>query len=192
VFAEIAADRRATWQALGVLVAASLIGGWRFLWPGDGGWHVRQWLLEEAGVAIISTLAGAGLLWVIARLAGGSGTVLGLWRGMAFALAPIALGAFGFIGVWVGAALALPFLVRAVAETQKVRTSRRSSRSAFPSCSTPRSYSSSSSCSAGIEGFHHPLLRRIGLGRRRQPGTGIRGNHLGHAKLAPFAQQEQT
>lgn len=27
-----------------------------------------------------------------------------------------------FIGVWVGAALAVPFLVRAVAETQKVRT----------------------------------------------------------------------
>jgi hypothetical protein len=62
------------------------------------------------------------LLWTIARLAVGKGTMLDLWRGMAFALTPIALGAFGFIGVWVGAALAIPFLVRAVAETQKVRT----------------------------------------------------------------------
>lgn len=122
MFTEIAADRRATWQALAVLVAASLIGSWRFLWPGDGEWHVRQWLLEEAGVAVAGTLAGAGLLWTIARLAGGSGSVLGLWRGMAFALTPIALGAFGFIGVWVGAAIAIPFLVRAVAETQKVRS----------------------------------------------------------------------
>lgn len=122
MFAEIAADRRATWQALGVLVGASLIGGWRFLWPGDGEWHFRQWLLEEAGVAVAGTLAGACLLWAIARLAGGGGTVLGLWRGMAFALTPIALGAFGFTGVWIGAALALPFLVRAVAETQNVRT----------------------------------------------------------------------
>jgi hypothetical protein len=41
---------------------------------------------------------------------------------MASALTPIARGAFGFIGVWVGAALAVPFLIRAVAETQKVRT----------------------------------------------------------------------
>lgn len=122
VFAEIAADPGATWQALGVLVTASLIGGWRFLWPGDGEWHVRQWLLEEAGVAVAGALAGAALLWTIARLAGGSGTVLGLWRGMAFTLIPIALGAVGFIGVWVGAALAIPLLVRAVAETQTVRT----------------------------------------------------------------------
>jgi hypothetical protein len=41
-FAEIAANRRATWQALAVLVAASLIGGWRFLSRGDGEWHVRE------------------------------------------------------------------------------------------------------------------------------------------------------
>ena len=122
MFAEIGADRRATWQALGVLVAASLIGGWRFLWPGDGDWHVSQWLLEEAGVAIASTLAGAALLWTITRLAGGSGTVLGMWRGLAFALVPIVLGAFGFIGVWIGVALAAPLLVRAIGETQKVRT----------------------------------------------------------------------
>ena len=41
---------------------------------------------------------------------------------MAFALTPIALGALGFVGVWIGAGLAVPFLVRAVAETQQVRT----------------------------------------------------------------------
>jgi hypothetical protein len=37
------------------VVAPSLIGGWRFLWPGDGEWHVADWLLEEAGVAITET-----------------------------------------------------------------------------------------------------------------------------------------
>jgi hypothetical protein len=122
VFAEIATDRKATFQALTLLVVASLIGGWHFLWSGDGDWHVRQWLVDEAGVAIASTLAGAAILWAVARLGGGNGTVLGLWRGMAFALTPIALGAFGFAGVWIGAALAIPFLIRVVAESQRVRT----------------------------------------------------------------------
>jgi hypothetical protein len=122
VFAEIGADRRATWQGLGILLAASLIGGWRFLWPGDGAWHVADWLLEEAGVAIISTLAAAALLWTIAKLAGGRGSAFGLWRGIAFAIAPIVLGVFGFLAQLIGAALATPFLVRAVAETQSVST----------------------------------------------------------------------
>lgn len=120
VFAEIAVDRQATWQGLGVLLAASLIGGWRVLWPGDGEWHVANWLLEEGGVALASSAAAALLLWTIARFAGGRGTVLGLWRGIAFALAPIVLGAFGFAGSLVGGALAAPSIVRAVAETQRV------------------------------------------------------------------------
>jgi hypothetical protein len=37
VFAEIGADRRATWQGLGIVVVASLAGGWHFLWK-DGDW----------------------------------------------------------------------------------------------------------------------------------------------------------
>jgi hypothetical protein len=121
VFAEIAADGRATWQGLGILLAASLIGGWRFLWPGDGEWHVANWLLEEGGVALASSAAAALLLWTIARFAGARATVLGLWRGIAFALAPIVLGVFGFAGSLVGGALAVPSIVRAVAETQRVR-----------------------------------------------------------------------
>lgn len=121
VFAEIAVDGHATWQGLGILLAASLIGGWRFLWPGDGEWHVANWLLEEGGVALASSAAAALLLWTIARFAGGRGTVLGLWRGIAFALAPIVLGVFGFAGSLVGGALAVPSIVRAVAETQRVR-----------------------------------------------------------------------
>ena len=122
VFAEIAADRRATWQGLGIVVAASLIGGWRFLWPGDGEWHVADWLLEEAGVAIASTLAATALLWTVAELGRGRGSAFGLWRGTAFAIAPIVLGVFGFLAQLIGAALATPLLVRAVAETQRVRT----------------------------------------------------------------------
>ena len=51
VFAEIGADSRATWQGLGIVLVASLTGGWRFLRPGDGEWHVADWLLEEGGVA---------------------------------------------------------------------------------------------------------------------------------------------
>jgi hypothetical protein len=120
VFAEIAADGQATWQGLGILLAASLIGGWRYLWPGDGEWHVANWLVEERGVALASSAAAAILLWTIARFAGGRGTVLGLWRGIAFALVPIVLGVFGFAGSLVGGAYAVPSIVRAVAETQRV------------------------------------------------------------------------
>lgn len=121
VFAEIGADPRATWQGLGIVLAASLIGGWRFLWPGDGEWHVADWLLEEGGVAIASTLIASALLWTIARLGGGRGSLFALWRGIAFAIAPIVLGAFGFGAQLVGATLAVPLFVRAVAETQSVR-----------------------------------------------------------------------
>ena len=120
VFAEIGADRRATAQGFGIVLCASLIGGWRFLWPSDGEWHVANWLVEEAGVAFVSTIAASVLLWAIARLAGGSGTVVGLWRGVAFAIAPIVLGVFGFTAQLVGAAIALPLYVRAVSETQRV------------------------------------------------------------------------
>ena len=122
VFAEIGADRRATWQALGIVVAASLIGGWRFLWPGDGEWHISRWLLEEAGVAVVTSVVAAALLWAITKAAGGSGTVSGLWRGLGFAMAPIALGAFGAIGLLAGIVLEIPLIVRVVGETQKVRT----------------------------------------------------------------------
>lgn len=122
VFAEIGADRRATWQGLGIVLAASLIGGWRFLWPGDGEWHVRNWLVEEGGVALGSTLAASALLWAVARVAGARGSVAALWRGVAFALAPIVLGVFGFAAQLIGAALAIPLMIRAVAETQRVST----------------------------------------------------------------------
>ena len=121
VFAEVALDRRATVQGTVILLAAALIGGWRFLWPSDGEWHVQTWLVDEGGVALASSAAAAILLWTLARFAGGRGTVLGLWRGIAFALAPIVLGAFGFAGSLVGGALAVPSIVRAVAETQRVR-----------------------------------------------------------------------
>jgi hypothetical protein len=120
VFSEISSDRRATWQGLGIVVAASLLGGWRFLWQGDGDWHVADWLVEEGGVAIAATIAAAVLLWSVARLAGGRGSIVGLWRCIAFAIAPIVLGVFGFQAQLIGAALALPFNVRAVAETQTV------------------------------------------------------------------------
>jgi hypothetical protein len=122
VFAEIGADPRATWQGLGIILAASLIGGWRFLRPGDGEWHIADGLLEEAGVAIASLLAASALLWAIASLGGGRGSVIALWRGITFAIAPIVLGAFGFQAQLIGAALATPLFVGAVAETQSVRT----------------------------------------------------------------------
>jgi len=120
VFAEIGSDRRATLQGLGIVLAASLIGGWHFLWTGDGEWHVEDWLIGEAGTAVGATIAAAVVLWLVARLAGGRGSVIGLWRGIAFAIAFIVLGVFGFGGQLIGAALSLPFYVRAVSETQKV------------------------------------------------------------------------
>ena len=119
VFAEISADRRATWQGLGIVVVASLVGGWGFLWR-DGERHVIDWLLDEGGVAVGATIAAAVLLWSIARLAGGRGSMIGLWRGIAFAIAPIVLGVFGFQAQLLGAVLSLPFYVGAVAETQSV------------------------------------------------------------------------
>ena len=80
VFAEIGADRRATWQGLGIVVVASLAGGWQFLWK-DGDWHVADWLLDEGGTAIAATFAAALLLWTVARIAGGRGSIIALWRG---------------------------------------------------------------------------------------------------------------
>jgi hypothetical protein len=119
VFAEIGADRRATWQGLAIVVVASLAGGWHFLRQ-DGDWHVVDWLLDEGGTAIATSIAAALVLWAVARIAGGRGSIIALWRGVAFAIAPIFLGVFGFGAQLVGAALALPFYVRAVAETQTV------------------------------------------------------------------------
>jgi hypothetical protein len=119
VFAEIGADRRATWQGLAIVVVASLAGGWHFLWK-DGDWHVVDWLLDEGGTAIATSIAAALVLWAVARIAGGRGSIIALWRGVAFAFASIFLGVFGFGAQLVGAALALPFYVRAVAETQTV------------------------------------------------------------------------
>ena len=132
VFAEIGGDRRATAQGLGIVLGASLIGGWRFLWPGNGEWHVLNWLLEEGGIAVASTIAASLLLWTVARLAGGRGSVVALWRAIAFAIAPIVLGVFGFLWQLVGAALALPLFVRAVSETQRV-----SRRVAISAVATP-------------------------------------------------------
>ena len=115
VFAEIGADRWATWQGLAIAVVASLAGGWGFLRK-DGEWHVADWLLDEGGTTIAATL----VFWAVARAAGGRGSIIALWRGVAFAISPIILGVFGFGAQLVGAALALPFYVRAVAETQTV------------------------------------------------------------------------
>jgi hypothetical protein len=119
VFAEIGADRRATWQGLTIVVVASLAGGWHFLWK-DGDWHVGDWLLDEGGAAIAGTIAAALVFWTVARIAGGRGSIIALWRGIAFAIAPIVLGVFGFGAQLLGAALALPLYMREVAETQNV------------------------------------------------------------------------
>jgi hypothetical protein len=119
VFAEIGADRRATWQGLAIVVVASLAGGWHFLWK-DGDWHVTDWLLDEGGTAIAGTIAATLLFWAVARIAGGRGSIIALWRGVAFAISPIVLGVLGFDAQLIGAALALPFYVQAVAETQTV------------------------------------------------------------------------
>jgi hypothetical protein len=120
VFAEIGADRRATWQGLAIVVVASLAGGWRFLRKQDGDWQVADWLLDEGGTAIAGTIAAALLLWTIARIAGGRGSIIALWRGIAFAISPIILGVLGFDAQLVGAAVAVPFYVWVVAETQTV------------------------------------------------------------------------
>jgi hypothetical protein len=86
VFAEIAIDRRATAQGTGILLAAALMegGGSSGLVIASG---IQSWLVEEGGVALASSAAAAVLLWRLARFGGGRGTVLGLWRAIAFALA---------------------------------------------------------------------------------------------------------
>lgn len=164
VFAEIAIDRRATAQGTGILLAAALIGGWRFLWPGDSEWHVQSWLVEEGGVALASSAAAAVLLWRLARFGGGRGTVLGLWRAIAFALAPIVLGAFGFAGSLVGGALAVPSIVRAVAETQRVRIARW--RSPPSRCRSYSTWGSSRSWSSSSAGTKTPRLLAPAASRR--------------------------
>jgi hypothetical protein len=72
-----------------------IAGGWHFLWK-DGGWHVVDWLLDEGGTAIATSLAAALVLWTVARMAGGRGSIIALWRGVAFAIAPIFLGVLRF------------------------------------------------------------------------------------------------
>jgi hypothetical protein len=86
VFAEITIDRRATAQGTGILLAAALMegGGSSGLVIASG---IQSWLVEEGGVALASSAAAAVLLWRLARFGGGRGTVLGLWRAIAFALA---------------------------------------------------------------------------------------------------------
>lgn len=183
VFAEIGADSRATWQGLGIVLAASLTGGWRFLWPGDGEWHVANWLLEEGGVALASTLVASALLWTVARLGGGRGSMLALWRGIAFAIAPIVLGVFGFGAQLVGAALSLPLYVRAVAETQRVRTRVAIAAVATPLCSMPPSSPSSSSSSTGTDSA---VTRRVGSALA--PSEARNGGHLyADARIRPRA-----
>lgn len=58
VFAEITIDRRATAQGTGILLAAALIGGWRFLWPGDSEWHSE--LARRRGGRCSGVLSGRG------------------------------------------------------------------------------------------------------------------------------------
>jgi len=68
-----------------------------------------------------ASIAAAVLFWTIARLAGGRGSLIGLWRCVGFAIFPIVLGVFGFLGQLIGAGLAVPFYVWAIVETQAVR-----------------------------------------------------------------------
>jgi hypothetical protein len=93
VFAEIGADRRATWQGLAIVVVASLAGGWHFLWK-DGAWHVTDWLLDEGGTAIAATIAATLLFWAVARIAGGRGSIIALWRGVGAGGPPVRLGTY--------------------------------------------------------------------------------------------------
>ena len=163
VFAEIVIDRRATAQGTGILLAAALMegGGSSGLVIASG---IQSWLVEEGGVALASSAAAAVLLWRLARFGGGRGTVLGLWRAIAFALAPIVLGAFGFAGSLVGGALAVPSIVRAVAETQRVRIARW--RSPPSRCRSYSTWGSSRSWSSSSAGTKTPRLLAPAASRR--------------------------
>jgi hypothetical protein len=163
VFAEIAIDRRATAQGTGILLAAALMEG-----GGSSG------LVIASGTFRAGSSKRGALLWRPQRPrpssfggsrgleeAGGRSSASGE---LSRSHSPIVLGAFGFAGSLVGGALAVPSIVRAVAETQRVRIARW--RSPPSRCRSYSTWGSSRSWSSSSAGTKTPRLLAPAASRR--------------------------
>lgn len=120
VYSEIGSDSAATVQAIVVAGAASLISGLSALWPGGERFRFFGWIVGAAVAATLGLAIGTGILWLISRLFGATGTFESLFRGLGFATAPNALGIIPFIGGIAGLIWSIVLAIRAVKETQSV------------------------------------------------------------------------
>lgn len=118
VYREIGADDSATGQAILVALAAALVGGLGALLFGNQSFF--EWIIGAALAATLGLGIGTGILWLIGRLFGATGTYMSLFRGLAFAYVPSALGIVPVIGSIVGGIWAIVCGIVAVRETQFV------------------------------------------------------------------------
>lgn len=119
VYAEIGADSAATVQAIVVVGIASLISGLSAIFT-SARFSFFGWIIGAALAATVGLAVGAGILWLVSRLFGASGSFESLFRSLGFAAAPSALGIIPFIGGLVGGIWSLILAIRAVKETQSV------------------------------------------------------------------------
>jgi hypothetical protein len=119
VYAEIGADSAATVQAIVVVGIASLISGLSAIFT-SARFSFVGWIVGAAIAATVGLAIGAGILWLISRLFGATGSFESLFRSLGFAAAPSALGIIPFIGGLVGFIWSLILAIRAVKETQSV------------------------------------------------------------------------
>lgn len=120
VFAEIGSDSAATGQAIVVTGGAALVSGLAAIWPGGQDFNVFGWIIGAAVTATVGLAIGVGILFLVSRLFGATGSYESLFRAGGFAFAPTALGIVPFIGGIAGAIWSLILAIRAVKETQGV------------------------------------------------------------------------
>jgi hypothetical protein len=119
VYAEIGGDGAATGQAIAVVGVASLISGLSALFT-SARFSFLGWIIGAALAATVGLAIGAGILWLVSRLFGATGSFESLFRSLGFAAAPSALGIIPFLGGLVGGIWSLILAIRAVKETQSV------------------------------------------------------------------------
>lgn len=120
VYSEIGQDQSATIQAIIVAGAASLIAGLSALFPGGERFRFVGWIVGAVAAATLGLAIGAGILWLVSRLFGATGSYISLFRGLGFATAPNALGIIPIIGTIAGFVWSIILAIRAVKETQSV------------------------------------------------------------------------
>lgn len=85
VYKEVVADRKATGQAVGLVLVASVLGELRWLLSNDGPWATLGWMLWSLLASLLFFVFYTLLTFVAARLQQGKGSFGGLFRAIGFA-----------------------------------------------------------------------------------------------------------